>query len=169
MSKPFWVEHLEGRIGWSEFDHDRQIAKDWPLCGLSYKTVIGTTHAWCGLACEIALHSGGLKGPHGSAGAASWAKFGEPCSYICGAFLPIRHKSGGHHITVFLYWVDKDKRLAACLGGNQGDRYRVSTYNLSGNKAGHDEVVPGPRWPKGYPKTDFVYPHGKSEEGGSTR
>ena len=46
-TQPFWIGYLEKRLGWTEFDHDAEIAKDWPLVGLNYKTVIGTSHAWC--------------------------------------------------------------------------------------------------------------------------
>lgn len=165
--EPFWVGHLVSRLGWNEFSHDKQIAKDWWMAGLpQYKSVIGKRNAWCGLACEIALRSGGLKGPKGSAAAASWSNFGEECDYICGAFLPIKHAKGGRHICVFLYWVDFNKRLAACIGGNQGNAYKISTYNLSGNSKGHESVIGGPRWPKGYPKTGYVYKkRGKVSDG----
>lgn len=166
-TKPFWVAHLESRIGWTEFNHDKEISKDWPLVGLpQFHTVIGTGHAWCGLACAIALHSGGLPYPKGAAGAANWEGFGEPCEYICGAFLPIRHAGGGRHIGVFLYWADQAKKIAAVLGGNQGDSYKISNVNVSGNASGHDQVMSGPRWPSNYPKTGFVWAAG-SAHGGS--
>lgn len=156
--EPFWVRHLVSRLGWTEFSHNKEIAKDWWMAGLpSFKSVIGKTNAWCGLACEIALRSGGLKGPARSAAAASWSNFGEACDYICGAFLPLKHAGGGRHICVFLYWVDFDKRIAACIGGNQGNAYKISSYNLSGNSKGKESVVGGPRWPKGYPKTGYTY------------
>ncbi len=170
-TKPFWVEHLESRLGWTEFSHDKEIAKDWWMSGLkSYKSVIGKRNAWCGLACEIALRSGGLKGPSGSAGARNWSGFGEECDSICGAFAPIRHAGGGRHIGVFLYWIDEKKRIAAILGGNQSNAYRITATNLSGNKNGHDEIVGGFRWPKGFPKTGYVYKkRGKVDGAGSTR
>lgn len=169
--KPFWIAQLESRLGWTEFDHDAEIAKDWGLVGLpQYKTVIGTSHAWCGLACAVALNSGGLKHPRGAAGAANWTGWGEPSEYVCGAFLPLRHASGGRHICCFLYWHDKEKKLAACIGGNQSNKYSIAVYNLSGNANGHDEVVGGPRWPLGYPHTGFVYTKkGGVDESGSTR
>lgn len=165
-TKPFWVAHLESRIGWTEQSHDKEIAADWPLVGLpQFKTVIGSSHAWCGLACATALHSGGLPYPKGAAGAANWEGFGDPCDFICGAFLPLRHAGGGRHITVFLYWADQSKKLAACLGGNQGDAYKISTYNLSGNASGHDQVMSGPRWPTGYPKTGYSWARGGASGG----
>lgn len=169
--KPFWITHLESRLGWTEFNHDKEIAKDWPLVGLpQYKTVIGTSHAWCGLACAVALHSGGIKPPKGAAGAKNWENFGEPCEWICGAFLPIRHPGGGRHICCFLYWIDRENKIAACIGGNQSNAYSIARYNLSGNAKGHDEVVTGPRWPEGYPQTGYVYPQkGGEAAAGSTR
>ncbi len=169
-TKPFWVAGMEKKIGWTEFDHDAEIAQHWPIVGLNYKTVIGTSHAWCGLACAIELHEGGVQIPKHAAGAANWEKdkdWSEPCAYICGAFLPLRHAKGGRHITIFLYWHDEKNKIAACLGGNQNNAYRISLYNLSGNANGHEEVVGGPVWPKDYPQTGYVYPQANIVAGGS--
>ncbi len=167
---PFWVAQMLGRLGWTEFNHDKEIAKDWKWAGLpQYKSVIGKKNAWCGLACEIALRSGGLKGPKGSAAAASWSHFGEECEPICGAFAPIKHSGGGRHIGVFLYWIDEKKQIAAILGGNQSNAYTIASTNLSGvGKA--DKIQGGFRWPKSYPKSGFVYvPKAKPGKMGSTR
>lgn len=167
---PPWVAYLLSRLGWTEYDHDKEIAKDWPKVGLDYKTVIGTSYAWCGLAAYMSLYVNGLRGPKGAAASRNWRQgWGEVCGYISGAFLPIRHANGSGHICVFLYWVDEAKKLAACLGGNQSNGYRISTFNLSGNKAGKDEVIGGPRWPLSYPQTGYVYPKGQADAGGSTR
>ncbi len=167
---PFWVKHLEGRIGWTEFNHDKEISKGWPLVGLpQYNTAIGSRHAWCGVAQALAFNSGGIKPPKGAAGARNWSVFGEKCDYICGAIISMRHAGGGNHVTCFLYWIDEKKKIAACLGGNQGNKYSIAAYNLSGNKAGHNEVIGGPRWPTGYPKTDYKYTPKKVDKPGSTR
>lgn len=155
--KPPWIARLESRLGWTERSHDKEISKGWPLTGLNYKTVIGKKYAWCGLAQADAMNFAGIKPVRHSAGARNWSAFGEPCDFICGAIISMKHAKGGNHVTCFLYWVDEKRRLAACGGGNQGDAYKISVYNLSGNKAGHDEVVGGPRWPTGYPKTGYVY------------
>lgn len=156
------------RLGWTEFTHNTDIAKDWALVGLDYKSVIGADHAWCALAIEIALKSCGLEGSN-SAAAISYANWGEACDFRCGAVLPLRHPSGGHHVCVFMYWVDESNKLAACLGGNQNNAYNISVFNLSGNHLGHDEVINGPRWPKAYPKTGYVYAaRGNEAKAGST-
>lgn len=177
-SAPRWVFRLLSRLGWTEFTHDKLISVAWRLCKLAYTTVIGKSHAWCGAACADALNFAGLPYPKRAAGAASWDstqdwadEWAEPCDFISGAFLPIRHAKGGRHITVFLYWIDKAKKIAACVGGNQNNGYRISAYNLSGNKAGHDQVIGTPMWPKGQPKTGWVYKPGVPVEdvGGSTR
>lgn len=167
--QPPWVTQLLSRMGWTEFDHDKEIAKDWKIVGLpQYTSVIGTVHAWCGLACAIALKACGLVYPKGAAGAQNWENFGEECNYVCGAFLPIRHAGGGRHITVFMYWVDEKHKIAACLGGNQSNGYRISEMNLSGNASGHDEVRTGPRWPKDYPQTGYMYAKGNTDKASST-
>lgn len=155
---PPWIEFGLKRLGWTEFDHDEELSKFWPMVGLpQFKTVIGTTHAWCGKEAAEWLYSCGLTFPKGAAGAANWEGYGESCDYICGAVLPIRHAGGGRHVTFFLYWIDRENKIAACLGGNQSNGVRISVINISGNKNKHDEVMTGPRWPKGYPRTEFIY------------
>lgn len=172
-SMPKWIEFMFAREGWTEFDHDKELSKDWPLVGLDYKTVIGTSHAWCGMEAYAALHFAGYKGPRGAAGAANWRTWGDSCEWLCGAALPMRHASGGAHITFFLAWADRLKKLALCIGGNQNNAVRVSLYNLSGNRNGHDEVVNGPKLPHGYTHNGYIYtPRPKDLAlipGGSTR
>jgi len=116
--------------------------------GLEYKTLSGNEHAWCSLFIDWSMTQAGHKGT-GNAMASSWRTWGNKGDYWFGAVLGIRHASGGGHVTFFLYWVDKAKHLAACMGGNQGNHLNVTCYNLSGNHSGQDEVVNGPRWPAG--------------------
>lgn len=142
-----WMDWMKARNGWTEFDHDQELSQYWKFAGLpQYKTVIGTAHAWCALTINAALHDTGFKG-NNRADALSFEKYGTPCEYTFGAIIPMRHASGGSHVTFFDHWVDEVNRVAACFGGNQGDALKISNFNLSGNKFGHDQCVSGPRWP----------------------
>lgn len=172
QDQPFWVTWLLERLGWTEFSHDTSLAKGWRLVGLAYTTVIGKSRAWCGMGLATAFDSGGIKPPLRAAAASSWQHFGEVCGFISGAVLCLRHATRKNfHVTVFLYWVDEKKNLAACLGCNQNNGIRITVYNLSGNDNGHDEVIGGPRWPKGFPKTGWQYQPGdeKLDTNESTR
>lgn len=170
-----WVFEALPMLGWTEHDHDKELTKlCWPATDdcKGLKTVIGAVNAWCsGFWCGV-MERLGLKHTR-SGSAASWRTFGVPCGYVFGAFLPLRHVSGGNHITVFLWWIDKEKMIAACIGANQLDAVSIAAYNLSGNSNGHDEVIPTPRWPKGINKTAKPFqPDGwvvGTKLGGSTR
>lgn len=148
-----WLRYLAPLIGLSEsmFKLNDILAQHWHQVGLpQFKDLKGSVHAWCSLAADWAMFKAGIKGT-GNAMALSWRTWGKSCPYWFGSVLGIRHASGGGHVTFFLYWFDESKKLAACLGGNQGDEVNVTVYNLSGNAKGHDEVVNGPRWPNGFP------------------
>lgn len=141
-----WMDWMKARDGWTEFDHDHELSKYWPLVGLNYHTVIGAEHAWCALTVNAALHDTGYK-PNHRADAVSFATYGTPSAWVYGAIIPIWHVGGGHHVTFFDHWVDQSKKLASCFGGNQGNALKHSIFNLSGNRNGHDECRSGPRWP----------------------
>lgn len=148
-----WLRYMTPLIGLSEymFKLNDILAPHWPMVGLpQFKDLKGRDHAWCSLAADWAMFKAGIRGTR-NAMALSWRTWGKECPYWFGSVLGIRHASGGGHVTFFLYWVDESKKLAACLGGNQGDEVNVTVYNLSGNAKGHDEVVNGPRWPQGFP------------------
>jgi uncharacterized protein (TIGR02594 family) len=146
-----WILEAMKMIGWTEFDHDKELSVYWKWTNVpGYTTVIGSSYAWCALFVGACLELSGIRGSR-DAGADSYSDYGKPCHYWFGSILPIRHASGGRHVTYFLYWVDEAKGLAAVLGGNQQDAVSVAVYNLSGNSAGHDEVVKGPRWPISQP------------------
>jgi hypothetical protein len=143
-----WMDWMKAHIGGNE--HDKKfsdfMSNFWHLAGLGFTTISGATHAWCALTVNVALHESGYHG-NGRADAKSFEKYGTPCEFKYGAIVPIRHVSGGHHVTFFDHWVDEKNKIASCLGGNQSDSLRLSNYNLSGNRNGHDECVSGPRWP----------------------
>ncbi len=141
-----WMDWMKARDGWGENNHEKELAKYWPLCGLNYSTIIGASHAWCALTINAALHSTGYKG-NGRADAVSFETYGTPCGFSYGAIIPIRHSNGHHHVSFFDHWIDEKNWIASLRGGNQGNKLHAATYNLSGNMNGHDECVSGPRWP----------------------
>lgn len=141
-----WMDFMLARLGWTEFDHDKELSKYWHYSGMSYTSVIGAEHAWCIMIGNAAYEVSGFKGS-GRPDAASGAHIGTDSDYVYGAGLAIRHANGKHHWTYFHHWVDQANRIAACLGGNQGNAINISNFNLSGNAHGHDEVMGFPRWP----------------------
>lgn len=148
-----WIAGIIRYIGLDEFSKilNDLLVPEWANEGLAYfKTLAGNDHAWCSVLVNWAMRLVGIK-PTNDAMAASWRTWGRKGDYWFGAVLGMRHASGGGHVTFFLFWIDKSKRIAACLGGNQGNQLNVTAYNLSGNASGHDEVVGGPRWPVGEP------------------
>jgi hypothetical protein len=122
----------------------------WKRVGLSsFSSLIGKNNAWCSLVMDYLIVQAGFKGTS-NAMALSWRTWGRVCPYWFGAILGLRHASGGGHVTIFLYWIDESRMIAACMGGNQSNAFNVTAYNLSGNRNGFEEVVNGPRWPKGH-------------------
>ena len=150
-----WVGSNIDLLG--RFEHDPILAArfvpGWKICGLpGYKTLVGADHAWCSLCANEDLRAAGIKGTN-SAGARSWSNYGDETDYVFGAILPIKHRSGGRHVNVFLYWIDEKKKIAATKDGNRGNQYCIAETDLSGRG---DTLVGGPRWPKGVAKGKLV-------------
>lgn len=141
-----WRDWLIVRKGWTEFDHDVELSKGWPLVGLpQYKSVIGTVHAWCGMVLATDLHECGYKFPKGAAGARNWDKYGTPINWKVdgipmGAIVRIEHVTGAHVTTA-----DRDHNpgelILDALGGNQSNSINVTRFSVSGRAHGHDEIV----------------------------
>lgn len=150
-----WVGANIDLLGRSETDPElnARYVPEWKLEGLpGYKTLSGNTHAWCSVRENADMRKVGVKGTN-SAGAASWSKWGRKCPFWFGASLDIKHKGGGRHIGDFLYWVDEKRKIAAVLGGNQGNKFSIVATNLSGSG---DTLVAGPRWSKDVADGQFV-------------
>lgn len=151
LSSAPWVEPLFPYLNMDETNPvlNAAFVPEWALEGLaSFKTLAGNDHAWCSVTANWAMRKAGIKGTN-DAMAASWRTWGVSCDYVFGAVLGIRHASGGGHVGFFLYWIDEAKKIAAVLSGNSDNKLWVQAYNISGNKAGHDEVIGGPRFPAG--------------------
>jgi hypothetical protein len=145
-----WVFANIDLLGRKETDPElnARYVPEWKLEGLpGYKTLSGNSYAWCSLRENADLRKVGIKGTN-SAGARSWSSWGKKCQYWFGATLDIQHPGGGRHVGDFLYWIDENKRVAACLGGNQGNRFSVASISLA---PGHDRCVTGPRWANEWP------------------
>ena len=124
---------------------------EWAKEGLpGYKTLAGNTHAWCSVR-EIAdKRKVGVNVKGLNAGAASHSKWGKKCPFWFGCTLDIEHldKNGngsGRHVGDFLYWIDEAKKIAAVLGGNQGNQFSIAATDLSGRPR-TNRLKTGPRW-----------------------
>lgn len=153
-----WIFANLDLLGRTETDPElnARYVPEWKLEGLpGYTTLAGNSHAWCSVRENADKRKVGVKGTN-SAGAASWSEWEKKCPYWFGATLDIKHAGGGRHVNDFLYWIDEANKIAACLGGNQGNKFSIASFNLSGNAHGHDEVVAGPRWSTACPDGRLV-------------
>lgn len=157
QSAPLNVPHadnpayIEGKkyVGKSEYDSkfNAFLSGFWKLVGVpSYKTIIGSTFAWCGLFIFAMNTEVGQKAISGAAGARNWATYGQKIDYKKngipkGAVVHINHASNcssgsDNHVT----FADGDctaeeiNRSGASFpgfGGNQGDRVTRSNYPVN--------------------------------------
>lgn len=132
----------------------------WAKAGLpGYKTIVGTSFAWCGLFVLAMNSESGLKYINGAAGAKNWAKYGQSINWKQdgiprGAVMHLNHKgvcsgpSSGNHVT----FADGDctaadlKKSGATVpgfGGNQGNTVKRSNYVI--------KEVCEVRWPSEIP------------------
>ena len=145
-----WVFANIDLLGRHETDKElnARYVPEWRLEGLpGYKTLSGNSFAWCSVKENADKRKVGIKGTN-SAGAKSWSSWGKKCPYWFGATLDIQHASGGRHVGCFLYWVDEAKKIAAVIGGNQGNKFSIASTVLGPR---HDNPVTGPRWSTDWP------------------
>lgn len=87
---------------------------------------------WCAaFVCKM-LEDSGQKSSR-SAAADSFINYGSPCELKPGAILVFHWPGGGGHVT-FCDSITSDT-LVTCLGGNQGDAVKDSTFNRAYIKA----------------------------------
>jgi hypothetical protein len=140
-------------------EFNKEMSAKWGLVGLSkYKTISGKTYAWCGLAMAVALAGVGLSHQKDGAGAKNWAKYGVAIDWKTdgiprGAIIHINSKEcgsgSGNHVTqadgdCSPEDLNKPGATINGFGGNQGDTWKVSVYNV--------KAICAVRWPKEYPK-----------------
>jgi uncharacterized protein (TIGR02594 family) len=141
-----WVKWFNDRLGWTEFNKTKELSMGWKYTNVpNYKTVIGSTYAWCAMSLNTALETNGFKGTKDAA-AVSFKNYGTPCEPKEGAIIVLQHSSGKHHVTVFKGWYDEKKTIMLGLGGNQNNSINVSKFNVSGNAYGCDQIIAS-RWP----------------------
>jgi hypothetical protein len=134
------------------------LSRFWPKAGLpSYKTIVGTSFAWCGLFVLAMNSEVGLKYVGGAAAAISWQKYGQPIDWKKngipeGAVVQINHNKcgsgSGNHVT----FADGDCTAQDLLksgatfpglGGNQQSSVRRSDYPVT--------EICAVRWPSELP------------------
>lgn len=127
-----WMEFMSAKLGWTEFDHDKELSKYWKYTNVpEYRTVIGAEHAWCAMLVCGALEETGYKSTR-DAGADSFMYYGEKLSTPKrGAVCVIKtgNTDSGYHVTFFDHFDDSGDLV--CLGGNQGDSVCYRTYSKS--------------------------------------
>jgi hypothetical protein len=161
-----WFVFAKSNQGKVETDpgFNKSMSSKWYLVGLpSFKSIIGSTRAWCGLACAVSLASIGLQYQKDGAAAINWDKFGNRIVWKSegipqGAIVRINHglncsSSKGNHVAM----ADGDCAPADLLksgatinlyGGNQGNAWKVSTYSA--------REICSVTWPKDYAKPPTI-------------
>lgn len=161
-NRPVNPAYLEAKkyAGKTETDSsfNKWLSGFWPKAGLpSYKTIIGTSFAWCGLFVLAMNSEVGQKWASGAAGAKNWAKYGVAIDWKKngiprGAIMHLNHNScgsgSGNHVT----FADGDCTAADLakpgatvpgFGGNQGNTVKRSNYAV--------KEVCAVRWPSEVP------------------
>jgi uncharacterized protein (TIGR02594 family) len=82
--------------------------------------------AWCAAFICSMLEQVGYKSTR-SAAADSYRKYGTECELKPGAIVVFHWPAGGHHVSICDHVVNNS--LVACLGGNQGNMVKLSTFN----------------------------------------
>ena len=142
---------------------NRYLSAFWAKVGLpNYKTIIGTTFAWCGLFIFAMNTEVGQKSISGAAGARNWAKYGVEVDWRKngiprGAVMHINGNgdcsSGkGNHVTFAdgdctAQDLGKASSTVPGYGGNQGDTVKRSQYavrNLCAVRWPAEIEKPGP-------------------------
>jgi hypothetical protein len=142
-----WYDFAKKYEGKNESDpaFNKEMSKKWALFGMSLGTIQESWAAWCGLAVAVALAGAGVSYQKNGSLAKNWSKYGVGIEWKKngipkGSIIHINHASNcssdsGNHVTM----ADGDcsakdllKRGATFngLGGNQGNAWKVSTYDV---------------------------------------
>lgn len=111
-----WLAEAEKYNGMKETDKKLQdkVVPYWKKVGLGgYKTIVGTSFAWCGVFVYMVLFDAGIKPlQNGAAGAVNWMKYGQKIEWHTNgiprkAILQLNHggqsdcgDSGSNHVTL---------------------------------------------------------------------
>ncbi len=180
---PLWFVNAKKLEGKHETDSafNRYMSGFWRIVGLpNYKTIVGTSFAWCGLFIAAMLYGSDLPWQKNGAGASNWDNYGVSINWKQdgipqGAIVRINHdldcsSQEGNHVA----FADGDctpedlKKPNATInlyGGNQGNKAKVSTYSV--------KKICSVRWPNEVAKpgriTKSIGCAGKSTSKESTR
>lgn len=148
-SEPAWMAVARGEIGQEEVSgaraHNPRIIAYHATTGLRAQT---DEIAWCASFVNWVMLQTGIEGT-GSAGAASWLRWGQPCEAQLGAIVVIRNQAAagssltttGNHVGFLL---EETATHYVVLGGNQSDMVRRSQFPRS------RWTLRGYRWPTGH-------------------
>lgn len=146
-----WRQWFLDRMGWTEFDHDKELSQGWQYTNVpNYKTVVGSVYAWCAESLGLALIVNGYTSSH-DASALSYVTYGTEVLYLksgipMGAIVVIEHASGGHHVTT----ANRDHKVGELvvegLGGNQDNEICVEKFVIDPKVQEHHKVL-AVRWP----------------------
>lgn len=127
-----WLFNHEGETEIKGSEHNRFIVDLFKYT--SYKTDSDET-PWCAALTNAALIKNGFKGT-GRADAKSFDNYGTACELAYGCVVTIKHPDGSRHVT---FYVKREGDYLRCIGGNQSNTLKVSSYHIS-------ELVAS-RWP----------------------
>lgn len=157
---PAYVE-AKKHLGKKETDSafNKFLSQFWGKVGLpGYKTIIGTSFAWCGLFIAAMNSEVGQSWIKNGAGARNWAKYGQEINWKVdgipeSAVVHINHTScssgSGNHVTFAggsctSDYLKQSGAVMPGLGGNQGNTVKVSFYPA--------KSICAVRWPSELPK-----------------
>jgi len=145
-TNPIWLEYAKTFDSKKETDSkfNPWLSGFWKIVGLpNFKTIVGSSFAWCGLFVAVMLYNNGIPHLKSGAGARNWAKYGVDIDWKKdgiprGAIVHINHKgncsSGSSNHVGF---ADGDCTAQDLLkkgakinifGGNQSNTAKVSTF-----------------------------------------
>lgn len=148
-AEPAWLTVARGEIGQEEVSgaahHNPRIIAYHATTGLRAQT---DEIAWCASFVNWVMLQTGIEGT-GSAGAASWLRWGQPCEAQTGAIVVIRNQAAagssltttGNHVGFLL---EETATHYVVLGGNQSNMVRRSQFPRS------RWTLRGYRWPTGH-------------------
>lgn len=143
----------------SDSKFNKYLSAFWGKVGLpNYKTIVGTSFAWCGLFIAAMNSEAGLEWIKNGAGARNWAKYGVEVEWKKngiprGAVIHINNKGNcssgsSNHVTFAdgdctAEYLSKSGATVPGYGGNQSNTVKRSAYSVS--------KICAVRWPKEIP------------------
>jgi uncharacterized protein (TIGR02594 family) len=133
--EPLWLTHARKYIGQKEIAgvaSNKWILSLWdsvPWIWASVARKDDTLLPWCGAFMRLIMISSGQVPPKKWWSAAEWAKWGTPLKSPVFGCVYIRKRDGGAHVTLMAG--KNNAGYYCCIGGNQGDAVKLSTFKPS--------------------------------------